>query len=104
MDWLFVENNAHWPIHLIYVLEAAFAVGCIVAFFAASAVGNSRGGLRSLVAGAGVFVGAIAISFPIMLAPLFFSIRGEWMMATIPAMIFVFPIAIFVAYRVFKLA
>jgi len=25
-------------------------------------------------------------------------------MATIPAMIFVFPIAIFVAYRVFKLA
>ena len=104
MAWLLAEDHAHWPAHFIFVLETAFAVGWIAAFFAASAIDNSRSGLRSLVIGVGVLVGAIAISLPILLAPLFFSVAGEWMMATIPAMIFVFPLALFAVYQLFKAA
>jgi hypothetical protein len=74
MDWLFVEDYAHWPTHLIYVLESAFIFGGIAAFLAAGAIGKSRSSLRSLIVGAGVLIGAIAISFPILLAPLFFSV------------------------------
>ena len=103
MDWLFARDVAGWPVHFIYVLESAFAAGFVAAFIAASAINNPGSGLKGFLIVIGVLVGALAISFPIMLAPLFFSIRGEWMMATIPAMIVVFPAALFVMYRVFKL-
>jgi hypothetical protein len=102
MDWLFAKDHAGWPEHFIYALEFAFVGGWIVAFHAASAIDDRRSGLRSLVSGLGVLIGAIAISFPILLAPLFFHVAGEWMMATIPAMIVVFPLALFATSRMFK--
>ncbi len=104
MEWFFAKDSAGWPQHFICGLEIAFVVVAFVAFYAASAIRNSGNGLRSLIISGGVLVGAIAVSFPILLAPIFFSVRGEWMMATIPAMIFVLPFALFVMYRLFKLA
>ena len=42
------------------------------------------------------------IFFPNNVGAVFFFVGGEWMMATIPAMVIVFPLAFFITHSVFK--
>jgi len=86
-------SHDDWPLRLIHLTEVAFiilAFVCIV--LAARLQGSSSRAKRDIVA----FVGGVSMSFglimPLELAPMFFDVRGEWMMATV-GLIVVYPIA-----------
>ena len=96
MDWLFATEAGGWPVHAIYVLEVLFVILTIFAF----RVSRSRTGRdREMAAELCVLVGALALSVPIILAPMFFFVAGEWMMATLPGAIVIFPLALYIVRR-----
>jgi hypothetical protein len=87
-------SGAHdWPVRLIYLTEAAFV---IIAFACIILAGTPKGTSTQLKRDIVAVVGGISLSFglimPFELAPFFFGVGGEWMMATI-ALILVYPLA-----------
>jgi tetratricopeptide (TPR) repeat protein len=82
-----------WPIHLMYLTEAAFV---IVAFVCALLARRLRSigtrPKRDMVAAAGGISASFGLIMPFELAPFFFGVRGETMMATI-GLNLVYPIA-----------
>jgi hypothetical protein len=86
-------SHNEWPLRLIYLTEAAFV---IVAFVCVLLAGRLRGTGPQPWRGAVAFVGGVSVSLglimPFELAPMFFGVHGEWMMATM-VLILLYPIA-----------
>src|SRR5882724_13335999 len=84
-----------WPVHLMHATEAAFV---IVAFVCAlSALILRRHGTqltRGMVAAVAGVSASFGLIMPFELAPFFFDVHGEIMLATI-VLILVYPIAAF---------
>ncbi len=94
-DWLFVKDRAGWPVHLIYVLEALYAV--LTVLFALLAGWSQRRRwtlLRDLSTVFGGVSCGLALMWPIALAPLFSNARGEAMLATLPLSLLALPFVI----------
>jgi 4-amino-4-deoxy-L-arabinose transferase-like glycosyltransferase len=86
-------SHNEWPLRLIYLTEAAFV---IVAFVCVLLAGRLRGTGPQPWRVAVAFVGGVSVSLglimPLELAPMFFRVHGEWMMATM-VLILLYPIA-----------
>jgi tetratricopeptide (TPR) repeat protein len=82
-----------WPIHLMYLTEVAFVIvtfGCLL-------IGGRlrRSGTQSqryLIAAIGGISASFGLIMPFELAPFFFGVAGEWMLATITLNV-VYPVA-----------
>jgi tetratricopeptide (TPR) repeat protein len=73
-----------WPIHLMYLTEAAFVVVAFVCVLLAMRLrGTGTQPKRDMVAAAGGVSASFGLIMPFELAPFFFGARGEWMLATI---------------------
>lgn len=86
-------SHNEWPLRLIYLTEAAFVIVTFVCVLLAERLrGTGPQPWRDAVA----FVGGVSASFglimPFELAPMFFGVHGEWMMATM-VLILLYPIA-----------
>jgi tetratricopeptide (TPR) repeat protein len=82
-----------WPVHLMYLTEAAFVMLAFVCVLLA--VRLRRSGTqpkRDMVAAAGGISASLGLIMPFELAPFFFGARGEWMLATITLNL-VYPLA-----------
>lgn len=87
------SSHNEWPLSLIYATEGALIVLSIFCIFVA--VRLRRSGptpWRGVIA----FIGGVSVSFglimPFELAPMFFGVGGEWMMATM-LLILLYPFA-----------
>jgi len=82
-----------WPIHLMYLTEAAFVVVALVCALLARRLRRVGTQLqRDMVAAAGGISVSFGLIMPFELAPFFFGVHGEWMLATI-GLILVYPLA-----------
>src|ERR1700722_9897451 len=82
-----------WPIHLMYLTEAAFVIVAFACLLLAMRLRRNGTQLkREMVATAGGVSASFGLIMPFELAPFFFGVRGEWMMATI-LLILVYPLA-----------
>jgi tetratricopeptide (TPR) repeat protein len=82
-----------WPIHLMYLTEAAFvmvAFVCVLLAMRLRRIGTQP--KRDMVAAAGGVSASFGLIMPFELAPFFFGARGEWMLATI-VLNLVYPLA-----------
>jgi len=73
-----------WPIHLMYLTEAAFVIVtfvCVLLTRRSASIGTRP--KRDMVAAAGGISASFGLIMPFELAPFFFGARGEWMMVTI---------------------
>jgi len=83
-----------WPVHLIYLTETTFvAVVFTCILIALFWKGRRTRYWRDTVAAAGGISAGFGLIMPFELAPFFFGVRGEWMMATITLNIFYMPAA-----------
>jgi hypothetical protein len=87
------SSHNEWPLRLIYATEGAFIVLSILCIFLAARLRHK--GTRPW-RGVTAFVGGVSVSFglimPFELAPMFFGVHGEWMMATM-LLILLYPFA-----------
>jgi hypothetical protein len=82
-----------WPIRLIHLTEAAFVLVALVCVFLATRLRGTEPQLkRDVVALVGGISASFGLIMPLELAPIFFGVHGEWMMATM-GLILVYPIA-----------
>jgi tetratricopeptide (TPR) repeat protein len=82
-----------WPIHLMYLTEAAFVIVALVCALLARRVRRVGTQLwRDMVATAGGIGVSFGLIMPLELAPFFFGVRGEWMLASV-LLILVYPFA-----------
>jgi tetratricopeptide (TPR) repeat protein len=82
-----------WPIHLMYLTEAAFVIVALVCALLALRLRRVGTQLRrDMVAAAGGIGASFGLIMPVELAPFFFGVRGEWMLASI-VLILVYPFA-----------
>ena len=82
-----------WPLHLIYATETAFVIvafTCVVLAMVLRRVGSQW--TCDIVAVVGGVSAGFGLIMPFELAPFFFDVHGEIMMASI-ALILVYPIA-----------
>lgn len=93
MTWLYEKNVAGWPVHMLYAIEVACLVLTVLFLVLARYARNNRGASEFSAVVAGVCAG-IATTWPVLLAPLFFPVRGETMLATVPFTFFAAPLAI----------
>jgi hypothetical protein len=97
------SSGSHdWPLRLIYLTEIAFVVVALLCAFLAWSLKGTGSRLKGDIV---AVVGGVSVSFglimPIELAPMFFGVKGEWMMATI-GLILVYPIAAVVFFFLFR--
>ncbi|HEY1543526.1 MAG TPA: tetratricopeptide repeat protein [Xanthobacteraceae bacterium] len=86
-------RHDEWPLRLIYGTEIAFVITTFSCILLASRLqGSPSETKRSLVAFAGGTSASFGLIMPFELAPMFFGVRGEWMMATMGLMLF-YPLA-----------
>jgi hypothetical protein len=91
-----------WPVRLIYATETGFVVATLFCVFQAASL--RKGGAqiqRDLVAAVGGVCAAFGLIMPLELAPVFFNVSGEIMLATV-ALILVYPIAAFLFIMLFR--
>jgi tetratricopeptide (TPR) repeat protein len=92
-----------WPIHLIFLTEAAFVIVTFVCFLLAGRLRRSgTQPKRDMVAAAGGISAAFGLIMPFELAPFFFGVRGEWMLATIGLNLFYPPAAVLFIFQFAK--
>jgi len=93
--WLFVKDQANWPVHLIHVLEGLFiAASFLLAALVRWARRRQLTVLFDLISVLGGICSGVALIWPIALATFFFGARGESMMATLPLGLLALPFAI----------
>jgi len=63
---------------------------------------RSRTDQQEILAFVSALAAGAAITYPIAFAPFFFSVQGEWALATIPLSPFVFALSTFVSYLLVK--
>jgi thiosulfate dehydrogenase (quinone) large subunit len=86
-------SHDEWPVRLIYLTEAAFVIVAFVCVLLARSLRGTGTRLkRDIVAVVGGISASFGLIMPFELAPFFFGVRGEWMMATM-GLIVVYPIA-----------
>jgi hypothetical protein len=72
-----------WPIHLMYLTEAAFVIVAFVCVLLATNLKCIETQLRrDMIAGVGCVCASFGLIMPFELAPFFFGAKGEIMMAT----------------------
>ena len=72
-----------WPIHLMYLTEAAFVSVTFVCIFLARRLRDTgTQPKRYMVAAAGGISASFGLIMPFELAPFFLGVGGEWMLAT----------------------
>jgi thiosulfate dehydrogenase (quinone) large subunit len=92
-------SHDDWPLRLIYATEGAFiALSILCIFLAARLRRSGPTPWHPLIA----IVGGVCVGFglimPFELAPMFFGVRGEWMMATmLLIMLYPFAAALFIS-------
>ena len=88
------STPAGWPIRLMHVTEATFVIVALVCIFLAMRLRGTEAQLkRDIVAVVGGIGAGFGLIMPFELAPFFFNVRGEWMLATV-VLILIYPIAI----------
>jgi hypothetical protein len=93
-----------WPVHLIYLTEAAFVIGALVCALVLKRIATQ--GIRDALAVVGGVCAAFGLIMPLELAPFFLHASGEIMLGTI-ALNLAYPVAavLFIfLYRNFMLA
>jgi hypothetical protein len=94
LKWLLPTTTAKgWSIEAVLIAATVIFVALRV---------RSRSDLAELPAFFSAVAAGAAITYPIAFAPLFFSVQGEWALATIPLSPFVFALSAFVSYLVVK--
>ncbi|HEY6618926.1 MAG TPA: hypothetical protein VIY68_05215 [Steroidobacteraceae bacterium] len=82
-----------WPIRLMYLTEAAFVIVTFVCVLLVRRLRDSgTQPKRHMVAAAGGISASFGLIMPFELAPFFFGVGGEWMLAT-TALNLVYPFA-----------
>ena len=104
MMFVFASMGNHatgWPVHLMYVTEAAF----LVAAFGALVFGSGLSEIvpYQLIAVVGGIGAGFGLIMPFELAPFFFGARGEWMLATM-CLILAYPIVVPIFIRMYSSA
>jgi hypothetical protein len=97
-----LSGSHDWPVRLMYLTEAAFVIvafGCVL--LAASAKGTGAQLTRDIVAVVGGISTSFGLLMPLELAPFFFGVRGEWMLATM-GLILLYPIAAVLFFFLFQ--
>jgi hypothetical protein len=94
LEWLVPKSPTRG-----WIIETGMIAAAII--FVALRVRSRTDQAEVLAFFSAVAAGA-AITYPITFAPLFFSVRGEWALATIPLSPFVFALSTFVSYLLFK--
>ena len=95
-------SHDEWPVRLIYLTEAAFLMVAFVCVLLANSLKGSGTQLkRDIVAVVGGISASFGLIMPLELAPFFFGVRGEWMMATM-GLILVYPIAAVLFFFLFQ--
>ena len=82
-----------WPVTLIRVTEAVFVAATITCFFFAGTVRHDRPEFRGLLVTIGSISAGIGVVMPFELAPFFFDVRGEVMIASV-MLILLYPFTI----------
>jgi len=82
-----------WPVELMHATEKVLLALALTSFALAWFVrpmrtGNTRKAVQTILAIVGGVSAGIALLMPIELAPFFFGVRGEWMMATMVLILF----------------
>ena len=91
------QSAKDWPVGLIRASEAALVATALACLIVALRVRGMRAGpaqeiVRNIVAVVGGISAGVGLIMPVELAPIFFGVRGEWMMATM-ILILVYPVA-----------
>jgi hypothetical protein len=93
MTWLYQKNDAGWPVHMLYAVEAASILFAVL-FVGVALYVREKQSFRRLAAGLAAVFAGVATMWPVALAPFFFGTPGEAMMATLPLGILGTPLAI----------
>jgi len=93
-----VQSAKEWPVGFIRATEVALIGLALACLLLALLVRGMRAGtvqeiIRNIVAAVGGISAGVGLIMPVELAPIFFGVAGEWMMATM-ILILVYPVAV----------